>query len=236
VLAARTVREARDIPGEDLLRHFFGTWAAWDWRTPITPTGTAADTDGTSSPVSILTPSAPVRSCTEQVGVDMRDLLTHELYRAWEHLEDTTDPEGQRALLAPPPLHRRHAAWAVVDVRPVPAEEFTATTGRARGRVRALLTTLGEAGVTGTHAWPRPFATSSGATRYAVGLGPTPPDADTLARVTENWTRTLPGVHITWAENGAVPSPRRARPVTATPHPRIHTSGHDDIGGFGGHG
>jgi len=207
VLAARTAHEARDIPDDDLLRHFFGTWAAWDWRTPIALTGTGTGATP-PSPVSILTPSSPVRSCTEQVGVDARDLLTRELYRAWEHLEDTTDPDPRRALLAPPPLHRRHAAWAVVEVRPVPAEEFTATTGRVRGRVRALLSALREAGITGAHAWPRPFATAAGGTHYAVGLGPTPPDADTLARVTENWAKTLPGVHVTRADNGAVPSLR----------------------------
>ena len=35
VLAARTVREAGELPPGDLLRHFFGSWAAWDWREPV---------------------------------------------------------------------------------------------------------------------------------------------------------------------------------------------------------
>ncbi|QHY97542.1 Endonuclease/Exonuclease/phosphatase family protein [Streptomyces sp. S4.7] len=35
VLAARTTREAGDLAGDDLRRHFFGTWAAWDWRMPV---------------------------------------------------------------------------------------------------------------------------------------------------------------------------------------------------------
>lgn len=35
VLAARTASEAGDLPPADLLRHFFATWAAWDWREPV---------------------------------------------------------------------------------------------------------------------------------------------------------------------------------------------------------
>ncbi|WP_055539911.1 poly(A) polymerase, partial [Streptomyces neyagawaensis] len=35
VLAARTASEAGDVPSADLLRHFFATWAAWDWREPV---------------------------------------------------------------------------------------------------------------------------------------------------------------------------------------------------------
>nr|BFE79047.1 hypothetical protein GCM10020093_016480 [Planobispora longispora] len=34
VLAARTAIEAGELPADDLLRHFFGTWAAWDWNRP----------------------------------------------------------------------------------------------------------------------------------------------------------------------------------------------------------
>jgi poly(A) polymerase Pap1 len=52
VLAARTVREAGDLPPGDLLRHFFATWAAWDWREPV---GGPAHPD---LPVTIMTPRA----------------------------------------------------------------------------------------------------------------------------------------------------------------------------------
>ncbi|MER5874010.1 poly(A) polymerase, partial [Streptomyces sp. NPDC002044] len=35
VLAARTVRAAGPLDSGSLLREFFGTWAAWDWRHPV---------------------------------------------------------------------------------------------------------------------------------------------------------------------------------------------------------
>ncbi|MYT22633.1 hypothetical protein GTW69_20470, partial [Streptomyces sp. SID7760] len=139
VLAARTVREADDLPPEALLREFFGTWAAWDWRDPIalhgpSPHTPASASPGPDDPVTVLTPSEPVRSCTPQVGPALRDLLGRELYEAWE---------GPQA--GPPPLHRRHAAWAVVTVRGAVPPEFEESLGRMRGRMRALLGAL-EAG------------------------------------------------------------------------------------------
>ncbi|MDP9868150.1 MULTISPECIES: poly(A) polymerase [Streptosporangium] len=94
VLAARTAREAGDLPSGDLLRHFFGTWAAWNWREPVSlqagaatprPAGSGTTTGGGSgAAVSIMTPTEPVRLCTEQVGPGGRDLLVQELYQAWE--------------------------------------------------------------------------------------------------------------------------------------------------------
>ncbi|MDX3639375.1 RNA repair domain-containing protein, partial [Streptomyces sp. MB09-02B] len=113
VLAARTAREAGDaggLPPAELLRHFFATWAAWDWREPV---GDLADGSGPLLPLTIATPSAPVRSCTDQVTAGMRDLITQELFRAWELLEEGSPLS---VLLAPPPLHRRHVAWAIVTV------------------------------------------------------------------------------------------------------------------------
>lgn len=62
VLAARTAHEAGDLPPVPLLRHFFATWAARDWSLPVG----SGDTDG--RPLTVLTPSAPVRSCTSQVS------------------------------------------------------------------------------------------------------------------------------------------------------------------------
>ncbi|MGI5137696.1 poly(A) polymerase [Streptomyces sp. CA-106110] len=196
VLAARTASEAGDLPAPDLLRHFFATWAAWDWHEEVAPAG-REDDRAQPLPLTITTPSAPVRPCTDQVTAGMRDLVTGELFRAWELLDTTTDPYPWAELLVPPPLHRRHAAWAVVTVG-AGADE-----GRVRGRMRALVTDLAEA-APACHAWPRPFATAPA--RYAIGLGPTPPTADQLAAVAERRLRGLTGVTLTRAEGGEVPT------------------------------
>ncbi|MER6613317.1 poly(A) polymerase [Streptomyces xantholiticus] len=187
VLAARTVREAGDLPPDELLRHFFATWAAWDWREPVGDGPARPDL-----PLTVLTPTEPVRPCSDQVTAGMRDLITQELFRAWELLDTDAPAEP---LLAPPPLHRRHAAWAVVTVAD-PAEE-----GRVRGRMRALLTALPEQGV---HAWPRPFTTAP--TRYAIGLGPTPPDRERLAEIAAPWLRGFAHTTVAHAGAGEVPT------------------------------
>ena len=187
VLAAHTVREAGPLPPTDLLRHFFATWAAWDWREPVGGPGPGG------LPVTIMTPTEPVRPCSGQVGPVGRELLTEELFHAWEKADAGLWPE----LLTPPPLHRRHAAWAVVTVPPGPDE------GRVRGRMRALLTALEEAGATHLRAWPRPFTTDP--VRYAVGLGTTPPTRARVAEIAQGWLRGLPGVTLTLAARGDVP-------------------------------
>ncbi|MGW7362258.1 poly(A) polymerase, partial [Streptomyces sp. NPDC054841] len=187
VLAARTARETGGLPAAGRLRQFFATWAVWDWREPL-----------------VLTPTEPVRSCTDQVSAGGRDLLAQELFRAWEILdaaaESGADPWPE--LLSPPPMHRRHAAWAVLTVPDGPDE------GRVRGRMRALLTALEEAGAPDVHAWPRPFATDGAGARYAIGLGTTPPDKALLAEIAERWLRGLPGVTLAWADCGEVPTLR----------------------------
>ncbi|MGJ6966126.1 poly(A) polymerase [Streptosporangium sp. G11] len=244
ILSARTVREAGDLPPGDLLRHFFGTWAAWDWHRPIVlrpeapvpgtesastglgeppnradepekPDGSARSPygpqDGRSgAAVSIMTPTAPVRLCSEQVGAGGRDLLTQELYNAWEIVEAAaeTGRDPRPELLSAPPSHRRHTAWAVVTVRVGRSEGFEVTLGRVRGRMRALLTSLERAGVRDAHAWPRPFETGPGTARYAVGLGRTPPDAARLAEITAPWAAGLRGVGVEWTEGGEVPTLR----------------------------
>lgn len=190
VLTARTASEAGDLPPADLLRHFFATWAAWDWREPVGE----AERPPQLLPVTVTTPSAPVRPCTDQVTTGMRDLVTQELFRAWELLEEGIPwPD----LLAPPPLHRRHAAWAIVTVG------GGADEGRVRGRMRALITDLAEAAPE-CHAWPRPFTTAPA--RYAIGLGQTPPTAGALTAVAERRLRGLAGVTLTRAEGGDVPT------------------------------
>nr|MDT0518890.1 poly(A) polymerase [Streptomyces sp. DSM 41633] len=203
VLAARTVQEAGALAPDALLREFFGRWAAWDWREPVGLSPSAAGAPAGPDPVTVLTPSAPVRSCTAQVGPGLRDLLVQELYRAWELLEAGPDGAG-RAVVAPPPLHRRHAAWAVVTVR-TSGGEFEEILGRVRGRLRALLGALEEAGVADAHAWPRPFESGPGLARYAIGLGSAPPDAAELAALAGPWRAGLPGVEVTRAACGEVP-------------------------------
>ena len=141
--------------------------------------------------MTILTPSYPIRSCTEQVSPGMRDLLTRELYRAWEGRE-------------PEPMHRRHVAWAVISVHAVPREPFEATIGRFRGRVRALLAALHDAAVADAHAWPRPFEKTTTMQRYAIGLGRTPPDADRLSAVAASWISGVPGARVAWSDGGEI--------------------------------
>lgn len=155
-----------------------------------------------------MTPTAPVRLCSEQVGIGGRDLLTQELYRAWEIVEAAaeTGRDPWPELLSSPPLHRRHAAWAVVTVRAERGEELDVTLGRVRGRVRALLTSLERAGMRDVHAWPRPFETGPRLARFAIGLGRTPPAAARFAEVADRWASNLRGADVEWVECGEVPT------------------------------
>jgi hypothetical protein len=197
VLAAHT---ARASAGPDLLSAFFSTWAAWNWRDPVALTPVVRPAE--PAPMTVMTPSDPMRNCARQVTAGGRDLLAQELYQAWELVEDGRSAE----LLSPPPLHRRHAAWAVLTVRGERAGGFDAALGRVRGRMLDLLAALEEAGVPDAHAWPRPFETGPGFVRYAIGLGRTPPEAARLAEITGGWARSLPEVTIERAECGAVPT------------------------------
>lgn len=171
VLAARTAREAGALPPLALLRQFFATWAVWDWDEAVGPAAATAD------PVTVLTPTAPVRSCTTQVSPAGRDLLAAELYRAWEILEAAGDGADPRPLLcAPPRLADLHPSWALASARPGPDQD------RLRGRLLALAAALANAGAADCRIWPRPV-TAGGRTGYAIGLGATPPEAHRLAEI-----------------------------------------------------
>lgn len=164
---AWAILAARIESGE--LADFFAHWAAWDWREPVTLSGAAAPATGDA--MTILTPTPPVRSCTEQVTPAMRDHIVAELYASWETVEAGGDP-----LPARPP---RHAAWAVLT---------TTDEGRMRGKLRAFLAMLPP----DAHAWPRPIAPG----RYVIGLGQNPPTAAELAQLAGQWV--VPGVRVEW--------------------------------------
>ncbi|NEC06647.1 poly(A) polymerase, partial [Streptomyces sp. SID7909] len=170
VLAARTAHEGGG------LRDFFATWAAWDWREPV---GGGPATD---DPVTVCTPTAPVRSCTTQVSATGRDVLTAELFRAWEVLDAAPD-----RLCAPPTL-TEHTAWALATA--APSEE-----GRLRGRLLALTAAVAEAGAPDCRIWPRPIRAAAH-TGYAIGLGATPPAAHRLAEIGAEVLRGLKGASL----------------------------------------
>ena len=200
VLAARTVLDAAGQSDLDLLRRFFSTWAAWDWHEPVTLT--PVSTPAGPAVMTVMTPSAPVRNCARQVTSGGLDLLTQELYQAWELTQNGWSAE----LLAPPPLHRRHTAWAVLTVRSDRPEELDAALGRVRGRMLELLTALNEVGAVDVHAWPRPFESGPRQARYAIGLGRTPPQAVQLSEITGRWARNMSGVTVEQVEAGVVPT------------------------------
>ncbi|MEU9603034.1 RNA repair domain-containing protein [Streptomyces sp. NPDC048057] len=177
VLAARTVHDADAALSDDaLLRDFFATWAACDWDT-----------------FEVLTPSAPIRPLTDGIGPSGRDLIARELYDAWEMVDAAqssgTAPEPR--LLTAPPLADRHSAWAVITV----LTPDDALIGRVRGRMRALITCLEEAGLAGVQGWPHPYGTTP--LHFAVGLGPHPPDVRQFTEATSDWARGLRGVTVT---------------------------------------
>ncbi|WP_443076794.1 endonuclease/exonuclease/phosphatase family protein [Streptomyces sp. TRM 70361] len=97
---------------------------------------------------------------------------------------------------------------AVLTVAPPPGEDLEEVLGAVRGRMRALLTALEEAGAADAHAWPRPVETGPGLVRYAVGLGRTPPGAATVAALARRWGGGLPGVGVEMVAGGAAPTPR----------------------------
>ena len=181
ILAAQTV-----LRGDASLAAFFEQWAAWDWSEPI------------------LTPTEPIRSSTAQVGTAMADLLVDELYRGWEL---TQDDQLLDRLCDAPPLHRRHAAWAVVTIQPTSVAALDDTLGRARGRMRSLISQIELAGPTADiHGWPKPLDAVARQVRYVIGLGRAPLDRGQFAEIAERWAKGMPGVSVEWVEGGGVGS------------------------------
>ena len=139
--------------------------------------------------------------CTDQVERGLAaTCCTQELYRAWEMLESRTRPWPE--LLAPPPLHRRHAAWAVRHRAGRRADE-----GRVRGPDAGAAHRPGGGRCDRTRT-PGPARSTTDPVRYAIGLGATPPDGARLAEIADRWLRGLPGTTLTRAGNGDVPTLR----------------------------
>ena len=190
---------APEAHGDALVLAFFERQAERDWDLPVSLG--SAWTGQAGLPVQICTPSAPLRPCSDGLTRDLRVLLEAELLRAWGLCAEGA---GLDLLLAPPPLHRRHAAWALVEVgRPE-------LVGRVRGRLRALLTLLEDAGVTGVHAWPHPLPGAELPT-FAIGLGRSPPNREALAEIVAPWRRRLAelggGAQVRWEHASVVVPP-----------------------------
>ena len=199
--------------GEPLtdLQTFFELWAddALDQPVALQPRWAGA----AGLPLEVCTPSAPFRACSDAVTPAMARLIRAELLRAWELL---VDGETLSRLLAPPPLHQRHVAWAEVVVS-APAD-----VGRVRGRMRAFLDALPADDFPGVHAWPEPWTSTAGH-HLAVGLGRSAPDADTLRNLLAPWRRTCAplSVEVTHRSGSALEPPTWPGPglreVPATP-------------------
>ncbi|WP_424215234.1 RNA repair domain-containing protein [Streptomyces sp. BI20] len=212
VLAAHTaLRLGPGVSREHAWTEFFGQWAVWDWGlrvgAPGAPGGPAAGParagDGA---MAVLTPTAPVRSTGDRVTPAGREAITEELYRAWEAAAGGAGPERWAG---PPPLYRRHAAWALVTVA---GEDAEGVADRLRGRMWALRSALEEAGHGDAHPWPRPCAVGPGRVRYAVGLGSRPPGEAALAALALDPLRGLPGVSVRWVAGAGMEAAYRLGP------------------------
>lgn len=208
VLCARTADAELALPAQ--LERFYGAWAAWDWRVGVSLDGTDVAFGTADDPLRVATPTEPVRSCTATVSRAGAATIAEELYAAWEAVAAARASGGDpvAALLAPPELHRQHAAWAVVTVEGDDRDELAAGAGAVRGKVRALLALLEAAGVADARAFPRPFEATRGRKRWAIGLGARPPAADDLAKIAARWDPGIARVSVAWAEGGAVPTLR----------------------------
>lgn len=208
VLVAETARKAPEPRLGDplaMMSSFFADWAAHDWRSPVALASTPS-LDPTPAPMTILTPAPPIRSMTTQVLADGAALIAEELYSAWEQLSAVGDlASAERALFARPPLHRRHASWAMVSVQHPDDDTRLERAGRARGRLRALLEHLAGAGIQGVHAWPRPVRADA-ELRFYIGLGREAVTSRQLEDASSDWLRSARDVRVTWIAGGDAPT------------------------------
>ena len=156
--------------------------------------------------MTILTPTSPVRSLSEQVDEGGLQILTDELYVAWTAVDGAPDLESALgALLSAPELHRQHAAWARVLLEP--KEQGHAQTddllGFARGRMNALLRVLRQAGGPSIRAWPYARETSTGC-ELLIGLGRNPLSRTELYDLSRDWVTARTGVALEWLAGPAL--------------------------------
>ena len=207
VLAAETVRRSSLSEPQALLKAFFAEWAVNDWRAVVSLGGADGSTQRSScAPMTILTPTSPVRSLSEQVDEGGLQILTDELYVAWTAVDGAPDLESALgALLSAPELHRQHAAWARVLLEP--KEQGHAQTddllGFARGRMNALLRVLRQAGGPSIRAWPYARETSTGC-ELLIGLGRNPLSRTELYDLSRDWVAARTGVALEWLAGPAL--------------------------------
>lgn len=200
VLAARTAHESGDLPPLPLLRHFFATWAAWDWDRPV-GSATAPDTGGLS--VTVLTPTAPVRSCTTQVSPPAATWSPRNSSAPGRSWSPPPTPAPYRAPCSTP---RRRCTRATPPGRSSPCG-----TARTRALPRPPPGPARRArggGFPDAHAWPRPCGTDASHVQYAIGLGRTPPDGFRLAEIGARLLRGIPEAGLRRADRAQAPDLR----------------------------
>ncbi len=199
VMVSRSLQQPAESGAQDLrslLAHFFETFADWPTERPISLDGRWPGE--AHLPLQVATPAAPVRACSDAVTEGMAKLIRHELLRGWEVCVEPSNTPLTTRLLAPPPLHRRHKAWALVSVHQ--PEQV----GRVRGRMRALLDVL----PTDAHIWPESW-TVDGIHHTAIGLGRQPPTEQELTLRLSEWRTIVAhrGVVVAWKDGGALDPP-----------------------------
>ena len=201
VLAAETVRRSSLSEPLALLEAFFAEWAVNDWREVVSLGGANGAIQRSScAPMTILTPTSPVRSLSEQVDQGSLQILTDELYGGWIAVEGALDLESAIGeLLRAPQLHRQHAAWARVLL--VPKEQGETQTdellGFVRGRMNALLRALRQGSGLSVRAWPYARETSTGC-ELVIGLGRSPQSRMELNDLSQDWAAARSGITVEW--------------------------------------
>jgi hypothetical protein len=216
VLAARVAIDAEeDAEPSELLARFFATWAAWDPREPIALDPAALDptAEDDGAPLRIATPTAPIRNCAATADASALTLLQAALYDAWEI---AGGPDPLPRLLAPPPLARQHASFAVVTLTARDADDLERSRGWVRGRALALLRAIGDR-ASDARFWPRPFRITETQLAWAIGLGRGSLGEGELAAIAAPWIEehlAWPGrpsgarLAITRADGGEIPTLR----------------------------